>query len=184
MPCNDGTTLASTTLRTAKNIKLVTHIPAREAYTKGCVGTSTRERDFETKKTKLRAFCQKVLENNAAEFYFGMKSRNGLMHIWQESHRIFEDHVKQTAKEAEALRKQSLDITGSGNRTVCADDLVEHESKSKGSGKNDDNAEDVEDEDGGDDIEDNSLRKLQRSKEMSWQRCLNCERKARIYDTG
>ncbi|KFY39453.1 hypothetical protein V495_05941 [Pseudogymnoascus sp. VKM F-4514 (FW-929)] len=115
---------------------------------------SARARDFNAKKTKLKALRQKVLDKNPDEFYFGMVSQKGPTTagknstgtlngdkgnkvLDQDAVRLFKTqdlgYVRtmrnKTQKEVESLRRRVVGIEAEGRRVVFVEGEGERELK-------------------------------------------------------
>jgi len=115
---------------------------------------SARARDFNQKKSKLKALRQKVLDKNPDEFYYGMMSRKGPATMGknrtgtvngdrgnevlsQTAARLFKTqdlgYVRtmrnKAIKEVEELEKRSKGIKGEGKKLVFVDDEEEQRQK-------------------------------------------------------
>jgi len=143
---------------------------------------SARARDFNAKKTKLKALRQKALEKNPDEFYFGMMSKKGPSTgkkstgtingdrgnavLSQEASRLFKTqdlgYVRtmrnKTQKEVDDLERRVTGIRGEGMKIVFVDDEGEQEERM---GEDVDTDEEDEDEDATIDLEAKKRRKLQ-----------------------
>ncbi|TAQ90738.1 hypothetical protein B7494_g902 [Chlorociboria aeruginascens] len=111
---------------------------------------SARARDFNAKKTKLRALRQKLLDKNPDEFYFGMMSRKGPATtgknrtgtrdgsrgnkvLDQEAVRLFKTqdlgYIRtmrcKAMKDVEELEERAVGIKGEGKRVVFVQDEEE-----------------------------------------------------------
>jgi U3 small nucleolar RNA-associated protein 11 len=114
--------------------------------TNHCQDYSARAKDFNAKKSKLKALKQKVLEKNPDEFYFGMMSRQGPSTMGkgrtgtvngdrgnevlsQDAVRLFKTqdlgYVRtmrnKTLKEVEELERRSKGIKAEGKKIVFVD---------------------------------------------------------------
>jgi U3 small nucleolar RNA-associated protein 11 len=142
---------------------------------------SARARDFNAKKTKLKALRQKVLEKNLDEFYYGMMSKKGPTTgkrstgtingdrgnavLSQDAVRLFKTqdlgYVRtmrnKTQKEVEDLERRVMGIRGEGRKIVFVEDVEEQDERI---GEDVDMDED-EDEEAEVDMEAKKLRKLQ-----------------------
>ncbi|KAI1000893.1 hypothetical protein K3495_g7304 [Podosphaera aphanis] len=137
---------------------------------------SARARDFNTKKRKLQALRQKVLEKNPDEFYFGMMSRSGPSTgkgstgtvsadrgnkvLSQEAVRLFKTQDlgyirtarNKAVKEVERLEIAVKGITGKGQKVIFLADpnqkigKIELESNNTLDGNEDDDEGDDDDE--------------------------------------
>ncbi|RDW87586.1 U3 small nucleolar RNA-associated protein 11 [Coleophoma crateriformis] len=111
---------------------------------------SARAKDFNAKKTKLKALRQKVLEKNPDEFYFGMMSKKGPsgksgtvsgnrgnQELSQEAVRLFKTqdlgYVRtmrnKVMKEVGTLEKSVAGIKGNGKKIVYVEDEEEQQEK-------------------------------------------------------
>ncbi|KAH8757406.1 U3 small nucleolar RNA-associated protein-like protein Utp11 [Hyaloscypha finlandica] len=118
---------------------------------------SARARDFNQKKSKLKALRQKVLDKNPDEFYFGMMSRKGPATMGknrtgtvngdrgnevlsQNAARLFKTqdlgYVRtmrnKALKEVEELEKRSKGIQGEGKKIIFVGDEEEQRRKLEG----------------------------------------------------
>lgn len=143
---------------------------------------SARAKDFNQKKTKLKALRQKVLEKNPDEFYFGMMSRQGPTTtgknrtgtvngdrgnqvLSQDAVRLFKTqdlgYVRTmrntTMKEVEALEMRIAGIKSQGKKIVFVDDEEEQRRKLEDVEMDDED----EDETPATSIAEKNLRKLQ-----------------------
>ncbi|PMD61300.1 U3 small nucleolar RNA-associated protein-like protein Utp11 [Hyaloscypha bicolor E] len=142
---------------------------------------SARARDFNQKKSKLKALRQKVLDKNPDEFYFGMMSRKGPATMGknrtgtvngdrgnevlsQNAARLFKTqdlgYVRtmrnKALKEVEELEKRSKGIQGEGKKMIFVGDEEEQRRK----------LEDVDmDEDEDQDEDDKAARRLRKMQE-------------------
>jgi len=128
---------------------------------------SARARDFQHKRTKLKALRQKVLDKNPDEFYFGMMSRKGPATMGknrtgtvngdrgnkvlsQDAARLFKTqdlgYVRtmrnKALKEVDELEKRSKGIKGNGKKVVFMDDEQEYRHKFQDAEMQDDADED------------------------------------------
>jgi U3 small nucleolar RNA-associated protein 11 len=142
-----------------------------------------RARDFNAKKTKLKALRQKVLEKNPDEFYFGMMSKNGPSTgkkstgtvngdrgnpvLGQDAVRLFKTqdlgYVRtmrnKTQKEVDDLERRVVGITGHGKKVVFVENEGEQEERIGDTVHMD--GYEGGDEEADDDLEAKKLRKLQ-----------------------
>ena len=142
---------------------------------------SARARDFNSKKTKLKALREKVLEKNPDEFYFGMMSKTGPTTgkkgtgtingdrgnavLSQDAVRLFKTqdlgYVRtmrnKTQKEVNDLERRVMGIKGEGKKIVFVKDEGEQDERM---GEDSDMDEDG-DEEAEVDLESRKLRRLQ-----------------------
>lgn len=156
------------------------YCPSFHLLTHSLQDYSARARDFNAKKTKLKALKQKVLDKNPDEFYFGMMSKKGPTTgkkgtgtvngdrgnavLSQDAVRLFKTqdlgYVRtmrnKTQKEVDDLEKRVTGIRGHGKKIVFVEDEEEQQNRVEA-----DIDMDEDEEEADVDLEAKRLRKLQ-----------------------